>query len=162
MVVTAKNSKKPLSGSEDSIGYLLRNLIHDLRQMTEAAFRDAGLNLSMTHLGTLFMIQTNPGLPGAQLAKRLFITAQSMNAVLNTLEAAQLVERKSHPDNQRAYRWYVTGVGVDKLMSSFDLSEFVLQRMQSNLSEAEKIQLVDLLKRCIAGLNYNATTTKLK
>ncbi|MDB6062092.1 MAG: transcriptional regulator [Verrucomicrobiaceae bacterium] len=148
-----KNTKKKLPVPDEHVGYLLRNLVHGLRQATETAFRQAGLELSMTHLGTLFRIYTDPGLPGAQLAKKLYITAQSMNEVLKTLEDGALVERQPHPDNQRAHRWFITDAGFDKLMSSGEYSNSVFEQMQSQLSKEEKVQFIDLLKRCIAGLN---------
>ena len=153
MSPASKSIKKALPSPDEHVGYLIRNLMRGLRQATETAFRQAGLELSMTHLGTLLAIYTEPGLPGAQLAKRMFITAQSMNEVLKTLEDGGMVERQAHPDNQRAHRWYITDAGLDNLLESGEYTNAVFEQMQSQLSSAEKAQLMDLLNRCIAGLN---------
>lgn len=153
MTLASKSLKRELPSPDEHVGYLLRNLLRGLRQATETALRQGGIELSMTHLGTLLTMYTDPGLPGAQLAKKMFITAQSMNEVLKVLEDEGLVERQAHPDNQRAYRWYLTDAGLDKLLNSGVYSNAVFEQMQSQLSSAEKTQLMDLLKRCIAGLN---------
>src|SRR5690606_8879864 len=150
-----KKLKRELPAPDDHIGYLIRNLMLGLRQATETAFRQAGVQLSMTHLGTLLMIYTDPGLPGAQLAKKMFITAQSMNDVLKTLEDGGMVERREHPSNLRAHCWYLTDTGLENLMDSGEYSNAVFEKMQSQLSKVEREQLKDLLKRCIAGLSFN-------
>lgn len=107
----------------------------------------------MAHLVTLGIIRTEPGLPGAQLAKRLLITAQSMNGILKRLEEDALVERRLHPHNQRAHRWFITPAGDEMLERSVIACDPVFDQMQSQLDRAERAQLTELLKRCIAGLN---------
>lgn len=138
---------------EEQVGYLLKSLMHGLRQATEASLREAGLDLSMAHLVTLSTIQTEPGLPGAQLAKRLNITAQSMNAILKQLNDQGVAERQAHPTNQRAHRWFITENGRDLLAEAAKACNPVFAQMHSQLNDAEREQLSDLLRRCIAGLN---------
>lgn len=137
---------------ENHIGYLLKSLMHGLRQSTEAALREAGLELSMAHLVTLSSIGREPGLPGAQLARRLSITAQSMNALLKQVENDGYAQRQPHPGNQRAHRWFLTDTGRTALEQAQGVCAPVLDRTQSLLDESERRQLTDLLRRCIAGL----------
>ncbi|MET0378518.1 MAG: MarR family transcriptional regulator [Spongiibacteraceae bacterium] len=138
---------------ENHVGYLLKSLMHALRQTTETALRDAGFGLSMAHLVTLTVVHTEPGLPGAQLAKRLLITAQSMNVILKALAEAGLVEWRAHPTSQRAQSWFITVAGQEMLLGAAAACEPVFLQMQSQLDTAERTQLVGLLQRCIAGLN---------
>jgi DNA-binding MarR family transcriptional regulator len=138
---------------ERHVGYLLKSLMHGLRQITEAALRDADLDVSMAQLVTLGAIATEPGLPGAQLAKRLLITAQSMNVVLKALQQQGLVNRDAHPHNQRAHRWFITAAGLQLLERSMEVCEPVFEQMQSRLDATERQQLIHLLNRCIEGLD---------
>lgn len=138
---------------ENHIGYLLKSLMHGLRQSTEAALREAGLELSMAHLVTLSSMRREPGLPGAQLAKRLSITAQSMNALLKQVENDGYAQRQPHPGNLRAHRWFLTDTGREVLEQALAVCAPVLARTQSLLDESERRQLTDLLRRCIAGLH---------
>jgi DNA-binding MarR family transcriptional regulator len=141
---------------ENHVGYLLKSLMHGLRQATEAALREARLELSMAHLVTLGMVKTEPGLPGAQLAKRLLITAQSMNVILRRLEQEGLVEWRTHPHNLRAHCWFIGDAGIAVLERAAEACEPVFEQMQSHLHAGEKRQLIDLLTRCIAGLQAPA------
>ena len=42
----------------------------------------------------LTLLAESPGLPNPELARKAFVTPQSMNGVLEQLEASGLVERK--------------------------------------------------------------------
>lgn len=134
------------------VAYLLKSLMHGLRNGIETALRDAGLDLSMAHLVTLSAIQCDPGLPGAQLAKRLLITAQSMNALLRGLADDGLAEWRPNPTNQRAQSWFITAAGQRILERAAQACDPTFEQMQSQLDSTERAQLVGLLQRCIAGL----------
>lgn len=134
------------------VAYLLKSLMHGLRNGIETALREAGLSLSMAQLVTLSAIQCDPGLPGAQLAKRLLITAQSMNALLRGLGDDGLAEWRPNPASQRAQSWFITGAGQQILESAAQACEPIFEQMQSQLDVTERSQLVALLQRCIAGL----------
>lgn len=138
---------------ENHVGYVLKGLGHVLRQSIESALREVNLATSMAQLATLGAIHAEPGLPGAQLAKRLLITAQSMNAILKGLAEADRVRWEPSSTNQRAQNWYITAAGMQMLESAAIACEPVFEQMQSQLNAAERAQLIALLRRCMAGLN---------
>lgn len=141
------------SNPEGHVGYVLKSLMHALRQATESALREAGFGLSMAHLVTLAAIHTEPGLPGAQIAKRLLVTAQSMNAILKALESAGLARWQPNPNNQRAQSWFITPAGERMLYGSGAACEPVFEQMQVQLDTEERAQLINLLQRCVSGLS---------
>ena len=53
-----------------------------------------------------------PGLSGAQVARRALVTAQTMNGILRGMESAALIVREPHPENRRQDCWFLTRHGV--------------------------------------------------
>jgi DNA-binding MarR family transcriptional regulator len=141
------------AGPRDVIGYLLKSLSHLVRQALDENFRRQGLRVSFAHIPVLYIAKHEPGTPGAQLARRLSITAQSMNAILKRLERQGYIERKPHPHNRRAECWYVTRPGFDQLDLARDAGRLVWDRMLRLLTDAETTQLGELLQRCVRGLD---------
>jgi DNA-binding MarR family transcriptional regulator len=137
----------------DIIGYLLKSLSHLVRQALDENFRRQGLRVSFAHIPVLYIAKHEPGTSGAQLARRLSITAQSMNAILKRLERQGYIERKPHPHNRRAECWYVTKPGFAQLDLARDAGRLVWDRMLRFLSDAQTAQLGDLLQRCVRGLD---------
>ena len=70
---------------EEQIGFLLKRLMHVFRHAIEVRLR-RGANLSFAHLVTLDQISEEPGIVGAQLARNLLVTAQTMTDLLKRLE----------------------------------------------------------------------------
>ena len=137
---------------EEIIGYRLKSLSHAVRQGLDESLRRQNLRVSFAHIPVLFVARREPGIPGAQLARRLSVTAQSMSTILKRLEGQGYIERKPHPHNRRAECWYVTQAGVRQLDLSRRALQAVLDRMLMFLSEPEKRQLMALLERCLRGL----------
>jgi DNA-binding MarR family transcriptional regulator len=137
---------------EEIIGYRLKSLSHAVRHGLDEGFRQARLLVSFAHIPVLFVARREPGIPGAQLARRLSVTAQSMHTILKRLERQGYIERKPHPHNRRAECWFVTQAGVRQLDLSRRAGRAVLDRMLAFLNESDKRQLLGLVERCLLGL----------
>src|SRR5580658_7667294 len=77
------------------VGYLIKRaqtVLHD-------AMADAlgSHDLTVTQFAVLTGLDEEPGLSNADLARRAFVTPQSMHAVLQELERLQLGVRRPHP-----------------------------------------------------------------
>lgn len=144
---------------EEIIGYRLKSLSHAVRQGLDESLRRQNLRVSFAHIPVLFVARREPGIPGAQLARRLSVTAQSMSTILKRLEGQGYIERQPHPHNRRAECWYVTQAGVRQLDLSRRAGRAVLDRMLTHLSETEKRQLVALIERCLDGLEPERSHT---
>jgi DNA-binding MarR family transcriptional regulator len=136
---------------EEQIGFLLKRLMHVFRHALEARLR-RGANLSFAHLVTLDQIHEEPGIVGAQLARRLLVTAQTMTDLLKRLEREGSIERRADPNNRRADRWYIREDGNARLRAARSAGGPVMTQMLSLLSAAEVGELRGYLERCVAGL----------
>jgi DNA-binding MarR family transcriptional regulator len=70
--------------------------------------------LAIPQYVVLSLLAETPGLANADLARRAFVTPQSMNEVLKQLESTGLVERRRNPANARILNAYLTRTGARK------------------------------------------------
>jgi DNA-binding MarR family transcriptional regulator len=137
---------------EETIPHLLKRLQHSFRKAVDEALRLQRIDMSLAHFGTLYMLADEPGVAGAELARRVFVTAQTMNMILRRLEKDGDIERRPFPGNARADSWFITKTGQTRLNLATQVAQGVRARMYSNLAPKDIEQLRGLLERCIAGL----------
>jgi DNA-binding MarR family transcriptional regulator len=155
-----KNTEAWLDSPERAIGFLLKSLQHTLRQTMDEALRRQGVELSFTHFAALFGLHCEPGITGAQLARRAFVSAQTMNSALRRLELEGRIERRPHPDSRRADSWSLTSAGLAELERARHVGEGIFERMLSPLDDDELALFEDFLRRCIGALDNSASESR--
>jgi DNA-binding MarR family transcriptional regulator len=154
-----KNPKAPdpWIKPEHRVGFLLRSLQHTLRQAMDDALRKQGIELSFAAFVALFGLHKEPGITGAQLARRAFVSAQTMNAALHRLELEGRIERGPHPDSRRADSWSLTPAGLAELERAHSLATSVFTKMLSSFDADEMELFSDYMRRCIDALGGDVT-----
>lgn len=146
----------PLPEPGSDVGFALRNLMQTFRQRVETALREQRLDLTFAHAMVLKHLAKEPGLSGAQLARRTIVTAQSMNGLLHGLESTGMVVRERHPENRRTDCWFMTRAGYRQMQRVGDSVEGILTRMLASLSKADATRLTELLEECATALQSDA------
>lgn len=139
----------------ERIGFLLKSLQHSLRQTLDEALRKQEVELSFAHLAALFNLHDEPGMSGAQLARRAMVSAQTMNSALRALEVDGLIERRAHPDSRRADSWSLTPAGLTELGRAREVGSMVFGNMLGALDSNEVAALENYLGRCVAALDVD-------
>jgi len=142
--------------NRDHEGYLIKELQQLLRNQIESRMRDKGLWLSFPHSMVLMTLREQPGLSGAQLARRLGVTAQTMNGLLVPLEEKGFIVRASDPENARVLKSVLTPRGEQMLQAGLHEAGAVFAQMLGTLSERERRDFRHLLRRCIDALSQPA------
>jgi DNA-binding MarR family transcriptional regulator len=140
-------------------GYLIKELQQILRKQIEARLRAKGLWLSFPHATVLMILREEPGLSGAQLARRNSVTAQTMNGLLQPLEANGLIERCADPENARVLKCYLKPKGVGLLQQGMHEAGTVFDLMLGTLNERERAEFRGILRRCIEALQASGLDT---
>lgn len=138
---------------EEAIPYLLKGLHHSLRSVVDEGLRRERIELTFAHLATLYTIDAEPGLAGAELARRSSVTAQTMNTILHRMERDGQLERRPHPSSPRADSWFVTPRGSKQMDQAKVVGKAIWRKMLAALAAREVTQLQSLLHRCIRGLD---------
>ena len=148
----AYGSWMKLERPEHIIGFLLKSLQHTLRQTMDEGMRKHGIELSFAHFAALFGLYSEPGSNGAKLARRAFVSAQTMNSVLRRLEEDGYIARRPHPDSLRADSWSLTDEGLAQLERARGVGQAIFDRMLGSLDSTEVASFESYLKRCIEAL----------
>jgi DNA-binding MarR family transcriptional regulator len=136
---------------EERVGYVLKQVQQALRAAMDEALRRRGLTTAQ--YATLSILEAEAGLSGAELARRCFVTPQTMNEIVARLEADGLVERR-RGDDARVLRAYLTAAGQDLVGACHQTVGVIEERMVSGLSPSEQRQLLDGLRRCVDALEH--------
>ena len=119
-----------------SLGYLLKEASSALRVAMEQVLRPLGM--SVTHYSCLELLAQRPGLSNSELARGAFVTRQSMNVLLQSLERDGYVTRPAQAPAGKVLPARLTPRGRASLERASAAVRSVEVRMLAGLSEAEQ------------------------
>lgn len=134
-----------------SSGYLLKVASSALRSAMEDVLRPLGMTI--THYSCLELLAQRPGLSSSALARGAFVTRQSMNVLLQSLQRDGLVTRPDQPEAGRTLPTELTEAGRRQLAVASAAVRGVEDRMLAGLTTADRSRLNGLLDRCIVALS---------
>lgn len=143
--------KMDSSSGEGWIGYILKITQHRLRLRLEKEL--AGTGVSPSQNAVLLSIADNPRISNAALARAAFVTPQSMQGMLVTLERDGYIVRTPHPGHGRIIMTELTDKGKSAARTGTIAAETVERQMLADLSADEARMLADLLRRCADALD---------
>lgn len=144
---------EPEPRTEDMSGYLVKRAQAAIHVRLEEIVSAHGLGIPQ-YVVLSFLAET-PGLANADLARRAFVTPQSMNEVLKQLESTGLVERRQNPANARILNAYLTRTGTRKLSAVSSQVEELEAHLLSGLTNGER----QTLNRALLMIIDNVTNS---
>jgi DNA-binding MarR family transcriptional regulator len=105
--------------------------------------------VSTAQIGMLRQLANEPGLSGAELARRLLITPQGVQLALKALEERGLVQRKPDPAHARILQAYLTDNGRDVAAAVVSDAIAAHEAVFGVLTREEQKTLRDLLARVV-------------
>lgn len=134
----------------DQIGYLVKRLQQQIRTELDEVLSRHGV--TMATYAALAVLEDASGLSNAELARRCFVTPQTMNRIIQSLDDEGIVDRLPDPDHGRILRTRLTPAGEQLLQACHDEVAAVHTRMLADLDRTEQAHLADLVRRCIHAL----------
>lgn len=152
-----KGSQADLPGVIGHLRDYEGQLVHELEKPSHESIRNElqkrSLKLNLPMARVLLFASNDPGLPGAQLARKCGVRAQTMHHLLSALEKDGLVERRCDGGNARVLRCHITSSGAALMSKSLAAAYDVYQRMVSRLTAQEQKEFRRLLEKCVATLS---------
>jgi DNA-binding MarR family transcriptional regulator len=111
------------------------------------AERLSPLRLTPAHVGILRLLTTSAGLSQQDLAARLNIHPSRLVAIIDELEARQLIERRENPNDRRTYALHLSKEGETTLKDIARVAREHTASLCAALGQGEREQLADLLQR---------------
>ena len=102
---------------------------------------------------TLSVLGHRGELSNAQLARRSYMTPQSMSEVIDALEQKGLIERNPHPNHRRVFPAALTAEGRRVLRACNDAVDELEQEMLADLTPHQQRSLHNGLLAAVRALN---------
>jgi DNA-binding MarR family transcriptional regulator len=141
---------------EPRISYAVARLERAIRQSINRRVKPYGL--TTLQYTTLSVLGTREGLSNAQLARRSYMTPQSMNEVIDALEQKGLIERSPHPNHRRVYPATLTKEGRRVLAACDREVDALEQQMLAGLSTRQTAALRTGVLSAVRALNAGFPT----
>ncbi|MFI6046730.1 MarR family winged helix-turn-helix transcriptional regulator [Nocardia sp. NPDC051321] len=139
---------------QTSLGYLLKEASSALRLAMEEVLRPLGM--TVTHYSCLELLAQRPGLSNSELARGAFVTRQSMNVLLQTLEREGHVTRPEQAPVGKVLPARLTPLGRRRLEKASAAVRSVEVRMLSGLTETDQSGAFRILRSMIHSLRDGA------
>jgi DNA-binding MarR family transcriptional regulator len=134
----------------DRVGYQLKRAQQALRTAMDEGLRAQGI--TTPQYAALTALDGDEPLSGAELARRCFVTPQTMNAILVGLERARLVERAPHAEHGRVIEARLTKRGGAKVQDAHRTVFEIEERMLSEITPGARRRLNETLRRLVENL----------
>ena len=113
----------------------------------------AAQDATVSQYAVLTALEQESGLSNAELARRAFITPQSMSENLRELEQRGWVIRRPHPDHGRILQAELTERGHDVLRRCEDAVTVIEESMLAGLDLGQRRDLAASLRACVTALD---------
>ena len=113
----------------------------------------AAHDATVSQYAVLSALDQESGLSNAQLARRAFITPQSMSENLRELEQRAWVTRRPHPDHGRILQAELTELGHEVLGRCEAAVTVIEERMLSGFDSGQRRDLAAALRACVTALD---------
>lgn len=139
---------------DQRISQLLTRAQHALRHAADESLRQHGVTAAQ--YATLCALASSDGVSGAELARRCFVTPQTIQEIVANLERLHLIERRRDGGDGRALHAYLTPKGQQSVEACHQAVAQVEERMVGDLGKKERKRLYGALSRCVASLEVDA------
>jgi DNA-binding MarR family transcriptional regulator len=135
------------------VSYVIARLERAVRSAINERVRPYGL--TTLQYTTLSVLGRRGALSNAQLARRSYMTPQSMSEVIEALESKGLIKRTQHPNHRRVLPAQLTATGRKVLEACEEAVEEMEEEMLRDLTPEERATfyhgLVSSVRRLHAG-----------
>jgi DNA-binding MarR family transcriptional regulator len=130
---------------QERVAWALRRADIAVQALKEQRLRPLGM--AGAHYSLLMSVYAEPGLAGAELARRLGVTPQAIASLVARLEDQGQLERRPHPRHRNVQELYLTDSGYAALQAADDEIAAIEQQITRRLAPADTVQLTALLAR---------------
>jgi len=147
----APSDQAPAADVTERLGYRLKRAAAALRGAMDRTLRT--YDLTVPQYACLELLDQQPGLSNAELARGTFVTRQSMNVVLRGLQDAGLITRPATTERGRALPAHLTEEGHRRLVGARSAVYAIDQRMTDAVPEHRLAEFLTDLDRMAAALD---------
>lgn len=142
---------RPLMGDPyATIGFALKQAQQALRTRLDAGLREIGL--TTPQYAVLSFLEVEAGASNAALARRAFVTPQTMQAILVALERSGFIGRTPHPEHGRVQTTELTEKGRGALEAASGIVANAEARARNAVAPLDPQVVTEMLLRLAEAL----------
>ncbi|MFH8492737.1 MarR family winged helix-turn-helix transcriptional regulator [Streptomyces coeruleorubidus] len=127
----------------DRVTWALRRAELAVQTLKEQRLRPLGM--AAAHYTLLISVHAEPGLTGAELARRLNVTPQAIASLVARLESRGQLERREHPRHRHVQELHLTDAGREALRAGDAVIAGIERHIAESLGTDETARLRALL-----------------
>jgi len=131
-------------------GHLIRRLQQVSFHIFQQQMEEAGYNLTPVQFATMQALKSKPGIDQAQVAAMIAYDRATIGGVIDRLEQKNYVSRVVSRRDRRAREVSLTDEGLQILNKVYPVVEALQKDILDKLSDAEREQLLALMKKALA------------
>ncbi|MDT0263074.1 MarR family winged helix-turn-helix transcriptional regulator [Jatrophihabitans lederbergiae] len=135
---------------DEAVGYVLKQAATALRAAMDTVLRP--LELTVPQYSCLEVLDQRPGLSSSELARATFVSRQSMNLVLQSLQQRGLLARAAVATHGKALPTELTEAGRVQLQAASTAVRAIEKQMLAPLAPDAQQRLLADLAACTAAL----------
>src|SRR6266850_1755703 len=132
------------------VGHQVKRVQQELRMVMDQALKKQGL--TTPQYAALFAIEQESTASNAKLAKRCFVTPQTMIRIVGLLYQGGFIEKTDDLDHGRIIQISLTGKGKRVLATSHKAIRDIEKRMLAGFSKQELAAFRSRLDQCLKNL----------
>lgn len=148
--MTRDESEPVGADAQNRLLWALRRAELSVRALKEQQLRPLGM--APAHYSLLMLVHTEPGLTGAELARRLDVTPQAVASLVTRLADKGQLERRSHPRHRHIQELHLTDAGRQALKSADAVIATIEHQLAEHLGSRKATRLTTLLDELIEAL----------
>lgn len=133
---------------EARVGHLLRRAYYMAREQSSAAQRE--LDLTPRQGAAILSLSYNVSMSQAELGEAIGMEPANVHGLVDRLKKKDLINAVRDPDNPRRMRVSLSEKGKDLVQPVSDSALHSEEMTLAKLSERERVQLVELLRKLVA------------
>jgi DNA-binding MarR family transcriptional regulator len=136
---------------DDSLGFILNKTNTKLKNKLLQRFNEH--NVTPEQWSVLNCLWSQEGITPKELADTIFKDKPNTNRILEKLIAKELIIRKSHPIDKRAYQIFLTNRGWALRDELVPIAIQLLEEATSGIEKHKIDEMIELLKRIYKNIN---------
>ena len=134
-------------------GYTIKQVQQQIHTIMEDVLRP--LSLSLSQYNVLKSLEASSPTTGAELARKAFVTPQTMHTMLTTMEQKKLIIRTTIQGNTKSFNISKTDKGTKALNDADDALSKLFDQANASLTSQEYDELEQLLRKLSSGLKVS-------
>src|SRR5262245_41114652 len=156
LTITRSASMPPALFTDRSFGFLIADLARLLRRTLDRRLQSLGLTQAQWR--AIVYLSRNEGMTQAALAESLEIQPITLTRLIDRMESAGWVERRTHPLDRRAVQLYLTAQSQPLLEQMHARAADTLNEATRGVAQSAQRQLVATLEQLKHNLIAAETT----